>query len=65
METLSLPTSADATPESDGSVTIQILAHSSDGTTLQYSVGGNMDFTKTTMLLDDDDNDLPNVTIAA
>ena len=60
---LKLPTLADALDEGDGWVQVQVLAYTSGGTGLQYSVGA--DAIKQTILLDDDDDSLPNVTIAA
>ena len=62
-QSLKLSTSADAVDEGDGWVRVQVLAYTSGGTGLQYSVGA--DAIKQTILLDDDDDSLPNVTIAA
>ena len=61
--TLAFETTADATEEGNGSFTAQVLGYTSEGTGLQYSVGE--DAIQETRLLDDDDDDLPNVTIAA
>ena len=61
-QSLKLPTIADALDEGDGWLRVQVLAYSSGGTGLQYSVGAAA--IKTTTLLDDDDDSLPNVTIA-
>ena len=62
-QSIKLPTFADALDEGDGWVRVQVLAYTSGGTGLQYSVGA--DAIKQTILLDDDDDSLPNVTIAA
>ena len=61
-KTISLATIADAVPEGNGTVVVQILAHVTAGTGLQYSVGP-ASLVRTT-IIDDDDADLPNVTIA-
>ena len=60
---VTLLTTADNVDEGDGWVRVQVLAYTSGGTGLQYSVGA--DAIKQTILLDDDDDSLPNVTIAA
>ena len=64
----SLPTSSDAVVEDNGSVSVQILAHT---TGIAYNVGvkpagtDDPDYIATTILVNDDDLNLPNVTIAA
>ena len=60
---VTLLTTADNVDEGDGWVRVQVLAYTSGGTGLQYSVGAAA--IQTTTLLDDDDDTLPNVTIAA
>ena len=61
---LSLATTPDAEDEDDGSVTVRVLG-SSSGATIPYNVGVASDSIVMIDLIDDDDDALPSVTIAA
>ena len=66
---LSLPTSSDKDVEDDGSVSVQVLAHTTGA--IVYNVGvkpdgsTDPDYIATAELVDDDDVNLPNMTIAS